>query len=62
MTVQPTPRTSRLMTALVIVSLILVALLWAAAYIRSEPKVPRRTTIIRLDRSVSHRGLVRRFD
>jgi hypothetical protein len=50
------------MTALVIVSLILVALLWAAAYIRSEPKVPRRTTIIRLDRSVSHRGLVRRFD
>lgn len=61
MTIQATPRTSHLMTALVIAGLIIAALLWAAAYLRPEPRVPRRTTVIMLEPgNLSNQGLLRR--
>ncbi|MHB0887075.1 MAG: hypothetical protein ACYC41_14500 [Bacillota bacterium] len=43
------------MAILVVVSLLVLGVLWAAAYFRPSPRVPQRTTIIR-----SEPGLVRR--
>ncbi|MHB8945062.1 MAG: hypothetical protein ACYC6I_00845 [Bacillota bacterium] len=55
MTIVTAPRRPRLVAILIVLSLLTLAVLWAAAYFRPSPRVPQRTTIIR-----SEPGLVRR--
>lgn len=55
MTIMTAPRRPRLLAILVVLALLALTILGAAAYFRSSPRAPERTTII-----LNEPGLVRR--